>query len=95
MPSDRTGRSEVAAVWTALIFWFSALYVSGSMAKSLLVGLVVAGCCFLNYGRRWLERAGFLLLVLTMIIFLDLLPPVDTWPASLREAKEGLTTFLR
>jgi hypothetical protein len=63
--------------------------------KSLLVGVVVAGCCFSNYGRRWLERGGFLLLIFTMLLFLGLPPPIDTWPASLQAAKEGAATLLR
>jgi hypothetical protein len=73
-------REEIVPFWNAAIYGIG-LYVLGfGLLKAALIMPVVLVCVTLNYGARWVLRGGFGILVLTILLWLGALPPLDQWP---------------
>jgi hypothetical protein len=73
-------REELVPFWNAAVYG-ACLYLLGfGLLKAALVMTLVLVCVALNYGARWILRGGFALLVLTVLLWLGVLPPVDSWP---------------
>jgi hypothetical protein len=72
-------RAEALTLFNATVI-SSCLFLLGfGFFKALVLFPVVALCTYLNYGARWVLRAGFGLLVLTTLVMLDVVPPLGQW----------------
>jgi len=56
---------------------------------------VVLICTHLNYGARWVMRAGFGLLVLTVLVMLGVVPEPSKWRELRDSALASATTVLQ
>lgn len=66
--------------------WFNAAVILGCLlvlglgvARSLFIFAVVLICDYFNYGSRLLIRAGFGVLVLTVLVTVGLVPEPHEW----------------
>lgn len=76
---------EFVPVWNAIVY-VVCLYMLGlGIWKALLIMVIATICVSLNYGSRWVLRGGFALLVLTALVFLEILPPAAEWREQLAE----------
>ena len=88
-------RQEVATWWNAIVF-SSCLYLLGvGIVTSLVMFPIVLICTHLNYGARWVMRAGFGLLVLTVLVTIGLLPEPGKWRELKDSAIMSVTTVLQ
>ena len=77
-------------VWNALIVFASMLFLTGAFFKSALTAAFVWVSCMLGYGQRWLLRGGFALGALAFAILLGVIPPLEQWGSSFRDASDLL-----
>jgi hypothetical protein len=77
-------------VWNALIVFASMPFLTGAFFKSALAAAFVWVSCALGYGQRWLLRGGFALAALAFAIVLGVVPPLEKWGSSFRDAGDLL-----
>jgi SAM-dependent methyltransferase len=77
-------RAELVCSWNALVYGIGFYVLGAGILKSILIVPVVLICVLLNYGGRWILRAGFGILVLTVLVITGALPPVDQWHDELK-----------
>lgn len=76
--------------WGTFLIFVSVLYLSGSITRSLLVGLFVLISCSLGFGRRWLLRGVLVISILALAVSLGF-PSPSEW---LNLAKPGMHYML-
>ena len=87
-------RQEVATWWNAIVF-STCLYLLGvGIVISLIMFPVVLICTQVNYGARWVMRAGFALLVLTVLVMVGVVPEPSKWRELRDSAIASITTVL-
>lgn len=62
-----------------LVYFAAALQLGAGFWKSLIIAIIVAILTRLHYGHRALARLGVLLLVLTLGLWAEILPPPQQW----------------
>lgn len=69
-------------LWFNAVVYASSLYYLGvSPWKAVVVGVVVLVATDLWYGRKWLLRIGFMLMIVGIAVWIGVLPEPQTWPA--------------
>jgi hypothetical protein len=86
MLSSRIAR----AAFNGVVYGGSLFGLGGSW-RGLLVGAVAFVLYLVGYGGRWVERGGFALVVIAMLVWLGAVPEPKYWLAS---AESTLTRFL-
>ena len=81
-------REEVTTWWNAIVYSACFYLLGVGIILSLVIFPVVLICTHLNYGGRWVMRAGFGLLVLTVLVTIGLVPEPGKW----RELKDSAIT---
>jgi hypothetical protein len=80
MDSSRPfSRDELLPYWNAAIYGFCLYFLGVGLLKSSLIGLLALVCVMLGYGSRWVLRGGVVVLVLTILVWIGVLPPTDQW----------------
>ncbi len=81
--------------------WFNAAVFLGCLLalgldfrKSLIVAVVVLISCYVNYGTRWLMRAGFVLLVVTVLVTIEVLPEPREWRQLSQKMIDSISTMV-
>jgi hypothetical protein len=88
-------RQEVATWWNAIVF-STCLYLLGAgIVTSLIMFPIVLICTHVNYGARWVMRAGFALLVLTVLVTVGAVPEPSKWRDLRDVAIASATTVLQ
>lgn len=82
---------EIVPIFNAIIYAVCLFMLGVSLWKALIVALVASACVSLNYGARWVLRGGFVLLVVTMLVWLGVLPPPAEWREMVDWAAERIT----
>jgi hypothetical protein len=78
-----------AALWWVAIVYTGCFYMLGlGAAKSIIIFPVVLISAYVNLGRRWILRAGFGLLVVTVLVWINALPDPDKWVGLLTTATQ-------
>jgi hypothetical protein len=78
-PTLDLSRDEVRPYWNAAVYAVCLYALGFGLVKSSLVGILVLLCVLLRYGSRWVMRGGFAILVLTILVWLNILPPIGQW----------------
>jgi hypothetical protein len=79
--------SEIAKKWfNAIVYLACLIFLGLAASKAAVVAAMVLLCDYLGYGSRWLWRGGFALLVLTLLVFIDVVPEPKAWRALAQEA---------
>jgi hypothetical protein len=86
MLSSRIAR----AAFNGVVYGGSLFGLGGSW-RGLLVGAVAFVLYLVGYGGRWVERGGFALVAIAMLVWLGAVPEPKYWLAS---AESTLTRFL-
>ncbi len=72
-------RADILPYWNAAVYG-TCLYVLGfGIIKPLIITVVVFVCMALHYGHRWITRGGFVMLALTVLLWLGVIRPPDQW----------------
>jgi hypothetical protein len=74
-------RDDAALWWCAIVFAGCFYFLGLGIAKSLIIFPVALVSVYVNFGRRWIMKAGFALLVLTVLVSVGALPDPDKWVA--------------
>ena len=73
------GRDDATLWWNAVVY-AACFYLLGlGIAKSIIIFPVALVSGYVNYGRRWILRAGFALLVITVLVTIGAVPAPSTW----------------
>ena len=78
-------RRVVLALWNTLVIFGSIYYLTGQFWKSAIVGFFVLISTLLNFGGRRLTQAGFIASVVTLLVFVGLVPEPDRWPEMINQ----------
>jgi hypothetical protein len=73
-------RRVLIALWNALVIFGSIYYLTGQFWKSAVVGIFVLMSTLLNFGARRLTQVGFVVSVITLLVFVGLVPEPGRWP---------------
>jgi hypothetical protein len=85
-------QQNVLCFWNAVVV-AGALYSFGyGILFSLLIGVVILISTLFGYGRRYLVRAGFALMVIAIAVAVGILPPPEQWVSL---SKSALTMISR
>lgn len=85
-------QQNVVCFWNAFVF-AGALYSFGyGLLFSSFISAVILISTLIGYGRRYLVRAGFALMVIAMGVAVGMLPPPEQWSSL---SKSALTTISR
>ncbi|WP_445486918.1 hypothetical protein [Rhodopseudomonas sp. RCAM05734] len=63
------------------VYFAASLQLGAVWWKATLIAVIIAVLTWQHYGHRALARLGVLLLVLTLALWSDILPPVQQWQA--------------
>lgn len=74
-------RSTLTIWFNAAIFVLGFYFLGVPLWKAAVVGVAVLIATDIWYGRRWLMRIGFVLFLMTIAIWVEMLPPPDAWQA--------------
>jgi hypothetical protein len=70
----------IAKKWfNAAVYLVCLIFLGLAAWKAAVVAAMVLICDYLGYGSRWLWRGGFALLVLTLLVFIDVVPEPAAW----------------
>ena len=72
-------REDVIPFWNAAVYGVSFYVLGFGLLKAALIMPLVFACVALKYGSRWVLRAGFGVLVLAVLLWIGVLPPVHQW----------------
>lgn len=85
-------QQNVLCFWNGFVV-AGALYFFGyGIVFSLFIGAVILISTLIGYGRRYLVRAGFALMLIAIAAAVGILPPLDQWSSL---SKSALTTISR
>jgi hypothetical protein len=71
---------EDAALWWTAIIYAGCFYTLGlGLTKAIIIFPVALVSSYVNLGRRWILKAGFALLVVTVLVATGALPDPDKW----------------
>lgn len=73
-------RRVLLALWNTLVIFGSIYYLTGQFWKSVVVGIFVLVSTLLNFGGRRLTQVGFVASVVTLLVFVGLVPEPSRWP---------------
>lgn len=73
-------------VWNGTVVFGSVYYLTGQFWKTTIIAVFVFVSCLLNFGARWLVRAGFALALFTILIAVGLVPQPTQWPDHIKDA---------
>jgi len=77
-------RQNVQCFWNALVI-AGALYSLGyGIISSLFISAIILISTLIGYGRRYLIRAGWVLMVVAIAVAIGLLPPPPQWLPALK-----------
>jgi hypothetical protein len=72
--------SDIAAKWfNAIVIFVCLMFLGVSAFKAGVVAAIALVCHYLTYGSRWLARAGFALLVVSLLVYIGVLPEPHEW----------------
>lgn len=73
-------REDVLLWWNACCYTVCLYLLGVGLLKILIIFPIVLISSYVNYGRKWILRIGFVLLVLTVLVTMDILPQPNNWP---------------
>ena len=71
-------RLSMMNAWNAFCVTVAIWYLSGSLLRAVAVGVFLLVSGLLNYGSRWLSRAGFVITIVALAVLLGA-PGPDQW----------------
>jgi uncharacterized membrane protein len=86
-PDDRV---LFLCLWNAAVVFVTMFYFTGAIVKSAVLTVVILISSLLGYGQRWLLRAGFAAMALTIAVSLGAVPPPDQWIDFLKNVQDHL-----
>jgi hypothetical protein len=72
------------------IVYAACLFFLGASWRGLLVGAVAVILFLASYGGRWIERGGFALIAVAMLVWLGVIPPAHDWQTNAETALSRL-----
>ena len=72
-------RDDVLLWWNAIVYAGCFFVLGLGAAKSIIIFPVALVSTYVNFGRRWILRAGFGLLVVTVLVSMGALPEPNRW----------------
>ena len=85
-------RADILSLWAGLVSVVALYFLTGSFWKAALIGAFVSGSAALGFGRRWVLKGSFAIVVLAIAVVLGL-PPPDQWLQWLYGAREAVLTL--
>ena len=82
-------RADILSLWAGLVSVVALYFLTGSFWKAALIGAFVSGSAALGFGRRWVLKGSFAIVVLAIAVVFGL-PPPDQWLQWLYEAREAV-----
>jgi hypothetical protein len=73
-------RDDALLWWNAVVYAACFFVLGLGAAKSIIIFPVALLSAYVNFGRRWILRAGFGLLVITVLVSIGALPEPGRWP---------------
>jgi hypothetical protein len=80
--------------WNVLCVLAAIWFLSGSFFKASVVAGFVFVSCVLGYGTKWLVRAGFVICLVALAVFLGA-PPVERWPGLVSKLPQAVASMAR
>jgi hypothetical protein len=77
-------------LWNTAAVFLSLLYFGGGLFRIIIITAVIAISTALGYGKRWLYRAGFVLMLAGIVDCSGFLPPIQQWPNLMRDAVSSM-----
>jgi membrane protein YdbS with pleckstrin-like domain len=87
---DMLSSKAARAAFNGVVYAASLSYL-GAAWRGILVGAIAFILFMVGYGARWIERGGFALIVLAMLVWLGIVPEAKNWLG----AVEATVTRLR
>lgn len=72
-------------IWNAAVYGISLVFLGVVVPKAAAITALATVCAVIGYGRRWIYRFGFGLMVLAALVFINVLPPAPSWMSSLSQ----------
>jgi hypothetical protein len=83
-------RDVVVKWFNAIVILVCLVFLGVSAFKAVIVSVVALTCHYLNYGSRWVARAGFGLLIVSLLVFMAILPEPHEWSKFGQSALDAL-----
>jgi len=81
------------SLWVGVVLFTAILYLTGSYWKAILIGVFVLISCLLGFGRRWLLRGSFAVVIVAIAVALGA-PSPDQWSQLLQDARRALFAWI-
>jgi hypothetical protein len=78
-------RRSMMCGWTALVVFASIFYLTGSLAKAVVVAVYVYVSSTVGLGHNWIFKGGFLVSVVAIAVYVGAIPPPAEWSGYLKE----------
>lgn len=79
-------------IWTTLVVFVSLYYLDAGLVKSGLVAAFWLVSCIIDFGRRWLIPAGFLVAMVGIAVLLGFPHPASWWGMTKTTSQEVSTS---
>jgi hypothetical protein len=77
--------------FTILPMVCGSLWYLGVPAKSAAIAAIVAWfCAFCGYGQEWFRTLAGILVLIAVLVWLQILPPMEKWDEAIRSAMPQL-----
>lgn len=80
-------KANVQCFWNAIVIAVVLYYLGSGFGMSLIVAFGALISTLIGYGRRYLVRGGFAMMIVGIAVAIHLLPPPDQWMAVLKSAQ--------
>jgi hypothetical protein len=82
---------DTAVKWfNAIVIWTCLMFLGIGAFKAGVVAMIALISHYLGYGSRWLLRAGFGLLIVSLLVFIGVVPEPQEWRALGQSALDAL-----